>query len=205
MFLLSISLLASLAGPSLADPLPSAVSSPADSVTWVIDVTHSELTFKIRHFASRVRGQFNTWQGTIAAPSDKSFDAGTVSVTIDASSVDTNNEKRDNDLRSDNFFDVTKFPTITFKSTKATVAEDQLTLWGDLTIKGITKPVVLKGTYNGVVPDGRGGMRAGFEASTKINRLDWNVTWNRAVEGGGLMLGDEVEITIAIEAFQPKG
>lgn len=191
---------------TVAHARPAPVSPRADPVVWKIDVNHSELTFKIRHFTSRVRGQFNKWEGAITSPSESSFNGGTVEVTIDASSIDTNNERRDSDLRSDDFFDVTKYPTITFKSTNAEVKGNELALAGDLTMKGITKPVVLKGSYNGVATDDRGRPRAGFEASGTINRLDWDVTWNRAIEGGGMMLGDEVTIEVAIEAIRaPTG
>jgi polyisoprenoid-binding protein YceI len=178
-------------------------SSAQGPTTWKIDVTHSELTFRIRHFVSKVRGQFNRWEGNITSSSDKSFDGGSVDIAIDATSIDTNNERRDNDLRSANFFEVEKYPGIAFKSTNAEVAGNDITITGELTLKGVTKPVVLKGSYNGVTTsDARGTVRAGFEASTKLNRLDWGVSWNRAVEGGGAMLGDEVEITVAIEAIK---
>lgn len=174
-----------------------------DPNAWKIDVGHSELTFRIRHFVSKVRGQFNKWEGTINTPSAETFHGGTVEVTIDATSIDTNSERRDNDLRSANFFEVEKYPTITFRSTKAEVSGSDITLTGDLTLKGVTKPVVLKGSFNGLTKtDARGTQRAGFEVSAKLNRLDWGVTWNRAVEGGGAMLGDEVEITVAIEAMK---
>lgn len=152
---------------------------------------------------SKVRGQFNKWEGAISAPSDESFDGGSVEVTIDAASIDTNHERRDNDLRSANFFEVEKYPSIVFKSTSAEVEGSDITLTGDLTLKGVTKPVVLKGSFNGVTKaDARGTQRAGFEVSTTINRLDRGATWNRAVEGGGAMLGDDVEITVAIEAMK---
>ncbi len=190
------------AAPAAATSALPPLVRPTDPNAWIIDVTHSELTFRIRHFVSKVRGQFNKWQGTVIAD-PTNLGAGSVEIAIDASSVDTNNERRDADLRSPNFFEVEKYPLITFKSTKVETKGDDITLAGDLTIKGITKPVVLKGTYNGLTKDARGAERAGFEASTKINRLDWGITWNRVAEGGGAMLGDDVEITIALEAFKP--
>jgi polyisoprenoid-binding protein YceI len=192
-----------LTGLAAAAPAqPSAPARPVDPSGWVVDVAHSELTFKIRHFMSRVRGSFGKWQANLVAD-PTNLGAGAVDVTIDASTITTSNERRDADLRSSNFFEVEKYPTITFRSTKVEASGSDLTITGDLTMKGVTKPVVLKGTFNGVMKGGRGEDRAGFEASAKINRLDWGVTWNRVVEGGGTMLGDEVEITIAIEAFRP--
>jgi polyisoprenoid-binding protein YceI len=191
---------------SLAAPAPAPVRAPtsraADPIVWKIDINHSELTFRIRHFTSRVSGQFRKWEGTITSPSATSFDGGSVAVTIDATTIDTNNERRDSDLRSEEHFDVAKYPTVTFKSTKAEVKGAELTLWGELTIKATTKPVVIKGKYNGIANDGRGGERAGFEGSVTINRLEYDLKWNRAVEGSGLMLGDEVTIDIAIEAIR---
>jgi polyisoprenoid-binding protein YceI len=181
---------------------PAAAIAPADPNAWRIDATHSDLSFSIRHFVSRVRGTFGRWAGTIVVDTND-VTKGSVDVTIQATSIDTQNENRDNDLRSANFFEVEKYPTITFRSTKVEGRKDELTVTGDLTIRGVTKPVVLKGRYLGVTaPDQRGTRRIGFEASTMINRLDYDVTWNRAVEGGGVMLGDEVRIDIVIEAMK---
>jgi polyisoprenoid-binding protein YceI len=189
--------------PAVAQPPIATAAAPRNPTAWQIDVAHSELSFRIRHFVSRVRGQFNKWQGSITTdPSNLA--AGSVDVTIDASSIDTNNERRDADLRSANFFEVDKYPTIAFKSTKVESNGSDITITGDLTIKETTKPVVLKGTFNGVTNTGRQGDRMGFEVGTRINRLEWGITWNRAVEGGGVMLGDDVDITIAIEAFKPR-
>jgi polyisoprenoid-binding protein YceI len=189
--------------PATAQAPAATTVAPRDTTAWQIDVTHSELSFRIRHFVSRVRGQFNKWQGSITTD-PKNLAAGSVEVTIDASSIDTNNERRDADLRSANFFEADKYPTLAFKSTKVEVNGSDIAITGDLTIKETTKPVVLKGTFNGVTNTGRQGDRMGFEVNTRINRLDWGITWNRAVEGGGVMLGDDVDITIAIEAFKPR-
>lgn len=178
---------------------PSAVSAQAP--TWKIDPTHSELTFRIRHYVTKVRGTFTRWEGTITAD-PAALNRGAVQVTIDAKSIDTNDERRDNHLRSNDFFATDSFPTLSFKSTRVEAAGEALKVHGDLTIRGITRPVVLTGNFNGITKDAQGKERIGFEASTKINRLDHKVTWNRAVEGGGLMLGDEVEINITIEAVR---
>ena len=187
---------------SVSSAPPPAAAAPADPNAWRIDPSHSDLSFSIRHFVSRVRGTFGRWAGTIVIDT-ADITKGSVDVTIQATSIDTQNENRDNDLRSANFFEVEKFPTITFRSTKVEGSKDDLTVTGDLTIRGVTKPVVLKGRYLGVTaPDQRGTRRMGFEATTTINRLDYGVTWNRAVEGGGVMLGDDVRIDIMIEAMK---
>jgi polyisoprenoid-binding protein YceI len=176
------------------------VSTPS---TWKVDPTHSELSFSIRHMVSRVRGQFDTWTGTIIAdPSD--WNTASVEVVAQTSTIDTNNERRDEDLRSPNHFDAEANPTVTFKSTKVMrFAGDSVQVTGNLTIHGVTKPVVLRGHFNGMT-GAPGKRRAGFEAETTINRQDFNMTWNRIVEGSS-MLGDEVKIEIDIAAVeQPK-
>jgi polyisoprenoid-binding protein YceI len=183
-----------------AEPVPGPVA-PVQAATWKIDPTHSELQFRIRHLVSKVTGTFTDWDGTITGdPGD--WQNGSVSVAIRATSISTNNERRDNDLRSPRFFDVATYPEVTFKSTSAAVSEESLTLTGDLTIRGVTKPVVLSGTYNGIGPGQDGRDRVGFEVTTKINRLENGVAWNRVLEGGGTLLGDEVSIQISIEAIK---
>lgn len=174
----------------------------ADPVVWNIDVTHSELTFRIRHFVTRVPGTFGTWKGTITAD-PANLAGGSVEVEIQAASIDTRNERRDADLRSERFFAVDSFPTISFKSTRVEVNGAALTIAGDLTMRGVTRPVVLTGEYLGTSgpPEPR-RQRIGFAATARINRLEWGVSWNRVVEGSGVMLGDDVEITINIEAVR---
>jgi len=181
--------------------LAAAPAAHAQTTNWKIDPVHSELTFRIRHYVTRVRGTFGKWDGVITADAS-SPSKGAVAVTIDAKSIDTNNETRDNHLRSNDFFATDSFPTLSFKSSKVEVKGESIKVYGDLTIRGISKPVVLEGAYNGVTKDMQGKDRIGFDASTKINRLDYRVTWNRALEGGGAMLGDEVEINITVEAVK---
>ena len=189
-----------------APPRPAAAAAvpapPLDPNAWRIDVSHSELTFTIRHFVSRVRGGFGQWSGTIVADTTN-IPNGSVEVTIEAASIDTQNENRDRDLRSANFFEVEKYPTITFRSTKVEGTPNDLTVTGNLTIRGVTKPVVLRGRYLGQTVDHRGARRIGFEATTTINRLDYGVSWNRVAEGGGAMLGDEVRIDIVVAGTKP--
>jgi polyisoprenoid-binding protein YceI len=186
--------------PAQTSRAAASVGSPS---TWKIDPTHSDLSFSIRHFVSRVRGQFGVWTGTIVAdPND--WSTASVEVTAQTATIDTNNERRDADLRSPNHFDAEANPTITFRSTKVTrFAGDSVAVAGNLTIHGITKPVVLRGRLNGItgVP---GKRRAGFEAETVVTRKDFDMTWNRVVEGSS-MLGDEVKIEIDVAAVeQPK-
>jgi polyisoprenoid-binding protein YceI len=169
-------------------------------VRWQIDQTHSELTFRIRHLVSRVRGGFNTWSGTIVAD-PANLAGGSVSVDIQTASIDTNNERRDNHLRSDEFFDAANHPTITFRSTRVVANGRSIAVHGNLTIRGVTRAVVLQGQML-EVGGAAGRRRIGFEAETTIDRMDYGVSWNRAAEGGGLTLGDEVTISIAVEAVE---
>jgi polyisoprenoid-binding protein YceI len=179
-----------------------AAQSPAAAapVRWQIDATHSELTFRIRHLVSRVRGQFNTWSGTIVAD-PANLAGGSVSVDIQTASIDTNNERRDTHLRSADFFDAENHPAITFRSTRVVASGRRISVHGNLTIRGVTKPVVLEGEML-EVGGAAGRRRIGFEAETTIDRMDYGVSWNRAAEGGGLTLGDEVTISIAVEAVE---
>jgi polyisoprenoid-binding protein YceI len=170
-------------------PLPPA-PAPAEA-TWRIDTSHSELSFRIRHFVSRVRGTFGEWTGTVTALPG-SWTGGSVEVTVQTASIDTQHERRDADLRGADFFDVANHPTMTFRSRAATVDGTRLRLEGELTIRGVTRPVLLEGELLG-----EQGNRVGFSASATINRLDYGLTWNRIVDGTG-MLGDEVEISVVV-------
>lgn len=183
-----------------APPGPRAIGLPADTAAYRIDVGHSDITFRIRHMVSRVTGTFNEWAGTITTDS-AGWDRAAVDVTIQAASVDTRHERRDNDLRSANFFDATRHPTITFRSRAVEARGRQLTITGDLAIRGVTRVVVLEGEYLGSTGGGP-RERLGFSATAMINRVDFGVAWNRALEGGGMLLGDDVEITINIEAVR---
>ena len=185
-----------------AAPFPAPLAEPAaaDPVRWEIDTTHSELTFRIRHLVSRVSGSFNQWSGTIVAdPADLS--GGSVEVTIQTASIFTNHERRDAHLRSDDFFDAPNHPTITFRSTRVEPRGRDLRVHGDLTIRGVTRPVVLEGRLLEVA-GAPGRRRIGFEAETRIDRTDYGVLWNRGAEGGGVVLGDEVTIRMAISAVE---
>jgi polyisoprenoid-binding protein YceI len=192
--LMAAALLA-LAAPLSAAPVP-----------FEIDLAHSEVGFSIRHFFSRVPGRFNDFAGTVQLD-EQNMANSSVDVTIQATSIFTNNERRDKHLRSGDFFAADSFTTITFKSTKVTPGENgKLAIAGNLTIRGITKPVVLDAHFLGagkVDVGGRpAGYRAGFEATTTINRQDYNVTWNKVLDQGGTMLGDDVQINLGVEAVK---
>jgi polyisoprenoid-binding protein YceI len=183
------------AGRASADPGPGQVPP-----RWRIDTAHSELSFRIRHLVSRVSGTFNEWSGTLRAdPADLS--TGAVEVEIRTASIFTNQERRDTHLRSADFFDAEAHPRITFRSTRVESRGGALRVHGDLTIRGVTRPVVLEGRLLEVT-GAPGRRRIGFEAETRINRLDYGLTWNRAAEGGGVVLGDEVTIRMAVAAAE---
>jgi len=174
---------------------------PASAATYTIDADHSSVTFKIRHLFSKTNGQFKQFEGTVDYEPGKPETWKTQAV-IQAASIDTNVEQRDKHLRSADFFDVEKFPTLTFTSTKVTdVTPEGAKLRGDLTMHGVTQPVVMDLAIHGVGKDPWGNTRAGFTATTKVDRKDFGLTWNKAVETGGLLVGDEVEITLEIEGL----
>jgi len=165
---------------------------------WTVDKAHSTANFKIRHFTANVIGAFNDFDGAIdidrANPAKSS-----VEFTLQATSIDTNNEGRDKHLRSPDFFDVEKFPTITFKSTAiAAKGKDAFDVTGDLTMHGVTKRVTLPVTFGGFLKTQR-GEKAGFEIETTLNRKDYGIVWNRALDEGGFMLSDDVKVTINLE------
>ncbi|HEV7950850.1 MAG TPA: YceI family protein, partial [Glaciihabitans sp.] len=172
--------------------------------TWTLDPTHSAITFSVRHLAiSKVRGTFENFDLTVVTaedPKDSSVEA-----TIEIASVNTNQKDRDNHLRTSDFFLADEFPTMTFKSTSFDVknAED-FTVTGDLTLRGVTKQVVLTGEFGGIIVDGYGQTKAAASATTKINRLDYGVNWNAALEAGGFTLGDDVTINLDIQVVLQK-
>jgi polyisoprenoid-binding protein YceI len=175
-------------------------TQPVWAEVYEIDQAHSSVNFKIKHLFSHVNGSFNDFSGTIdydpAAPETWKTEA-----VIQAASIDTNNEKRDTHLRTADFFDVEKYPTLTFKSTKVEkTGENTAKVEGLLSIHGVEKPVVLDAQIHGTGKDPWGNAKAGFSATTKINRKDFGITWNQALETGGVLLGEEVEITLEIEA-----
>jgi polyisoprenoid-binding protein YceI len=188
---------------AIAASLAAVVSLPASAATsnWQIDPAHSSAQFAVRHLAiSTVRGAFSKVTGTVALD-DQDVSKSIVDVTIDVASVDTRQPDRDNDLRSDKFFDVAHFPSITFKSKKVEQsAPGKLKVTGDLTIRGITKEVVLDvDGPTAPMKDPWGNQRVAANASTKINRQDYGVKWNATLDNGGVVVGDDVSIVIDVE------
>jgi polyisoprenoid-binding protein YceI len=186
--------------------LAAVLSLPASAATteWKIDPAHSSAQFSVRHLAiSTVRGAFSKVTGTVVVD-DKDIAKSTVDVTIDVTTVDTREPGRDNDLRSDHFFDVAHFPTMTFKSKKVEqVSPGKLKVTGDLTIRGTTKEVVLDvDGPTAPVKDPWGNQRVAANASTKINRQDFGVKWNATMDNGGVVVGDDVNITIDAEMIK---
>jgi polyisoprenoid-binding protein YceI len=170
---------------------------------WEVDSAHSAAQFSVRHLmVSTVRGHFGKLTGTVRYDPAKPA-ATSLQAEVDVSTIDTRVEKRDAHLKSPDFFDVEKYPTITFKSTKVEPAgEGALKVTGDMTMKGVTKPVVFN--VEGLTPPmkDRAGFRMGATATAKINRQDFGMTWNRAIEAGGVSVGNEVTITIDVELIQ---
>ncbi|HEX4830441.1 MAG TPA: YceI family protein [Trebonia sp.] len=169
--------------------------------TWEIDPVHSEVSFTVRHMAvSKVRGRFDKFAGTFVTAEDPL--ASTVNVTVDANSINTNNEQRDGHVRSADFFEVENHPTWTFVSTGIKPDGDDYLLEGDLTIRGITKPATFKLEFGGIGPDAYGGTRAGFTASTEITRKDYGVSFNGPIPGlpGHTILSEKVGVNLEIEA-----
>jgi polyisoprenoid-binding protein YceI len=173
--------------------------------TWKIEPTHSDISFQVRHLAiSKVRGKFETFDVTIVTAEDPKDT--TIEASIDVASVNTGQEARDNHLRSSDFFLVEQHPHMTFTATgeNVTFDGDDFTIVGDLTLRGVTQPVTLKGELGGVIDDPYGNVRAGVTASTKINRQDFGVSWNAALEAGGFTLGDDVTITLELQFVLQK-
>jgi polyisoprenoid-binding protein YceI len=196
-----ISRIAILAGLAAVFSLPAAAATSE----WKLDSPHSSAQFAVRHLTiSTIRGAFTKVSGTVQLD-DKDITKSSVEVTIDAASVDTRVPDRDADLRSDNFFDVARYPTIAFKSKKVEqVATGKLKITGDLTIHGTTKEVVLDvDGPTAPIKDPWGNQRAAVNATTKINRQDYGVKFNSKMDNGGLLVGDEVSIALDVEMVRP--
>ncbi len=170
-------------------------------MAWNIDAVHSHVTFAVRHMVvSTAKGKFNVLRGTINLD-EANLANSWVEAEVDATSIDTGEPNRDNHLRAADFLDVEKYPKITFKSTKVESAGDnEYHVTGDLTLHGVTKPVVFNVEYSGQVKDPYGLQRAGLSAKTKISRKEWGLTWHALLETGGAIVGDEVKIEIDLEA-----
>ena len=170
------------------------------AASYQVDPVHSQIRFTVPHLmVFKVRGNFNDFTGSIEAdPATNSLAAATAKIQV--ASIDTRNQKRDDHLRSPDFFNAALFPEITFVSTNIEGSGNNIIVTGVLTIKGNIKEVTLKGGFLGVATDPWGNQRAGFEATGMINRRDFGLTWNKALETGGVLIGDEVEIGLEVEA-----
>jgi len=165
---------------------------------WAIDPTHSEITFKVKHLMiSNVKGEFRTFQANIDG---EDFTNSTISANIDANSISTNNNDRDAHLKSPDFFEVEKYPEITFVSTSLKKVDDnEYELVGNLTMKGITKEIKLNTEFGGFMKDPYGNEKAGFSINGKLNRKDFGLNWNAALEAGGVMVGNEIKINAEVQ------
>ena len=170
---------------------------------WDLDPAHTGLRFSARHaMVATVRGGFKAFSGSLHFDADDVSKA-TAEVTIDANSIDTGNDGRDQHLRSADFFDVEKFPTITFNTTRVEQIDDEtFTLVGDLTIREVTKEVAVTVEFLGLSPDPWGNTRAGFEGKGEISRKEWRLEWNAALETGGVLVSDKVKITLDVSAVK---
>jgi polyisoprenoid-binding protein YceI len=180
-------------------------ASLARAEKWEIDVAHSSVGFSVRHMVvTKTHGKFNEFTGYIDFDG-KNVENGSVEITAQIASIDTDNKKRDDHLRGPDFFDAEKFPTMTFKSKKVIKGSgSEFKLVGDLTIKDVTKEVTFDCEFNGVINDPMGNTHAGFSAVVKINRQDFNVKWSKSLDAGGLVVGDEVKINLEIEAVKTQ-
>ena len=189
--------------------LAAATLATAEPLTLAFDRAHSEVGFNIRHLFNKTHGRFKDFSGSILFDGGN-LPASSVEVSIVDSTIDTANERRDSDLRKPDFFDVAKYPTITFKSTKVVPGKDanHFQVVGDFTIRGITKPVTLDVEMLGMGPVAMGGhsqgTQAGFMATTTVKRQDWGITWNTTLDQGGVVLGDDVDIVLSIAAMTPR-
>jgi len=170
-------------------------------MAWQIDTAHSHVSFSVRHMmVSTVRGEFQKILGGEVSLNEEHLGESSVKAEVDAASISTRDANRDNHLRSADFFDVEKYPTITFQSTKIeSLGDNEYNIYGDLTLHGVTKPIVLKGEYSGIIKDPYGLKRAGITANGKINRKEFGLTWSALLESGGAVVSDDVKINLDIE------
>lgn len=185
------------------------MSHTADSVnvkqSWVIDTAHTNINFTVSHMViSEVTGTFKEFQGTVSASNDDFSDAQ-IEVSINAKSINTENNDRDNHLRSADFFDAENHPVLSFKSTGIEAkGSGKFAITGELTLRGITKTVVLDAKFKGKAVNPWGQIVAAFKATTSINRKEWGLMWNAALEAGGFLVGEEIELTLNVELNQAK-
>jgi len=188
-----------------AAALVAAIAVPVQAAdTYNVDSHHSEVSFQVRHLLTQVRGKFNDFEGTIQLDPAK-MESSSVAFKVKATSIDTGTPDRDKHLRTADFFDVEKFPEISFtsKSIKAT-GKDQYAVTGTFSMHGVSKDITLSVTFGGTIKDPWGNQRAGFSTETTLNRKDYGIIWNKALDNGGALLGDDVRVAINLEAVKPK-
>lgn len=174
------------------------------AANYAVDIPHTQIHFSVAHLmVFKVRGNFTDFSGEIDIDTKNKTLTSTKAV-IKTSSIDTRNDKRDKHLRSPDFFEADKYPEILFISKKISGSGDDITVVGDLTIKGVTKEVTLKGSFAGVAKDPWGNDRAGFAATGEVDRRDFGLTWNKALEAGGFVVGDTITIGLEVEAIAQK-
>jgi polyisoprenoid-binding protein YceI len=180
-----------------------AAAAPAAD-TYSVDKSHSEVSFQVKHLVSQVRGRFTDFEGTFALDPAKP-ELSSAEFRIKAASIDTANPDRDKHLRSADFFDAEAMPDITFKSTAIKkTGENAYDVTGQFTMHGVSKAITLPVTFTGAMKDGQGNDRAGFELLTTLNRKDYGIVWNRALDAGGYVLGDDVKVSINLSLRKPK-
>ena len=178
------------------------IAESTTTSTWSIDPAHTTVEFSVKHLMiSTVRGHFGAVSGTIVLDEENPL-ASSVTAEIDVTSIDTRTEQRDAHLRSPDFFDVEKYPSIQFQSTRIERDGDHFDVHGELTIRGVTREVVLHTSDEGRGGDPWGGQRAAFSATTKIDRREFGLTWNQALEAGGVMVGNEIKISLEVQAVK---
>lgn len=181
------------------------ISLNAQTATWNFDKAHSSIGFAVSHMViSETEGKFKTYEGTVTSENDDFTDAK-INFMIDVSSIDTENEKRDGHLKSADFFDVEKYPSITFASKSLTkVKGNKYKMTGDFTMMGVTKEIELDVKYNGTIKDPWGNTRAGFKITGSIERALWNLKYNSVMDNGGLMIGEDIDLTCNVELVLQK-
>lgn len=176
----------------------------AETARWDIDPDHSTIEFRVAHMVvSKTSGRFTDYRGFVEMDADAKT-LKSIEATIKAASIDTNHDKRDAHLRNVDFLDVERFPTMTYKMKQYRKQGDAYTVIGDLTLRGVTKEISLSGTFNGITQDPWGNTRAGFSADGILNRKDFGMVWNKVLDSGGLVVGDEVQIHLDIECIKAK-
>lgn len=179
---------------------PAALPQTPTETRWVVDMVHSQVDFRVRHLVGGVRGNFTKWYAVLTTR-NADWKLGTVNVAVQTASLNTGNEYRDDDLRSERFFAVNRFPKMTFEGSGFAATDSTLDVSGILTIKGRSRPVVLSGAYKGIARDREGRERIAFEVTGVVDRRDFGITYNESVAGTDL-IGNDVEITVAIEAVR---